>query len=188
MHTLTRKWTSLAILTLPLLMNACAAEGGKPNMTTKHITEQKLVAGELIVNAVKGAEMLGVKMYADGMDRPFYGKARSTYKNTDKMGFPLPQIPQQVRVIWRGPDSKAIVENGAVRYEGTIAGDYTILVASRIPPSVFEEIERNGGALRIKFRLKPDGVMLGWDIQRKGTGRYTFDYYMADGDFLDSRY
>lgn len=178
----------VAILVLPLIMNACAAESSKTKNAEVSKSEKRLVAGELIVNAVKGAEMLGVKMYADGMDRPFYGKARSTYKNTDKMGFPLPRIPQQVRVIWRGPDSKAIVENGAVRYEGTIAGDYTIPVASRIPASVFEEIQRNGGALRIKFRLKPDGVMLGWDIQRKGTGRYTFDYYMADGDFLDTRY
>lgn len=176
----------VAILVLPLIMNACAAESGKTKNAELSKSEKRLVAGELIVNAVKGAEMLGVKMYADGMDRPFYGKARSTYKNTDKMGFPLPRIPQQVRVIWRGPDSKAIVENGAVRYEGTIAGDYTIPVASRIPPSVFEEIERNGGALRIKFRLKPDGVMLGWDIQRMG--KHLLESYMPGGDFLDTEY
>lgn len=184
---LTYKWASLAILTLPLLINACAAEGGKPNMTTKHNTEQKLVAGELIVNAVKDTEMLGVEMFADAMERPFYSRAITKFDNTAKLSFPLPRVPQQVRVIWRQNDDIRLT-NGKIVYGGPLAGDYTIPVASRIPSSVFEEIERNGGALRIKFRLKQDGVMLGWDIQRKGTGRYTFDYYMADGDFLDSRY
>lgn len=185
---LTCKSASFAILTLAMLMNACVAETSKPNMTTQHNTERKLVAGELIVNAVKDAEMLGVEMFADSMERPFYRKARSAYKNTDKMGFPLPRIPQQVRVIWRKTYQPVWAEDGGISFKGELAGDYTIPVASRIPVSVFEEIERNGGALRIKFRLKPDGVMLGWDIQRKGTGRYTFDYYIADGDFLDTRY
>lgn len=188
MNKLTYKWASLAMLTLPLLMNACAGETSKPNMTIQQNTERKLVAGELIVNAVKDAEMLGVEMFADSMERPFYRKASSTYRNTDKMGFPLTRIPQQVRVIWRKTYQPVWAEDGGISFKGELAGDYTIPVASRIPPSVFEEIERNGGALRIKFRLKPDGVMLGWDIQRKGTGRYTFDYYMADGDFFDSRY
>lgn len=188
MHKPTRKWTSLAILALTLFINACAAESGKPNLTnTKHNTERKLVAGELIVNAVKDAEMLGVEMFADGMERPFYSRALTKFDNTAKLSFPLPRIPQQVRVIWRGQD-RGWDKVNRVWNDGSIAGDYTIPVASRIPTSVFEEIERNGGALRIKFRLKPDGVLLGWDIQRKGTGRYTFDYYMADGDFFDSRY
>lgn len=187
MYKLTRKWTSLAILMLTLFINACAAESGKPNLTnTKHNTERKLMAGELIVNAVKDAEMLGVEMFADGMEKPFYRKARSTYKNTDKMSFPLPRIPQEVRVIWRGQD-RGWDKVNRVWNDGSIAGDYTIPVASRIPTSVFEEIERNGGALRIKFRLKPDGVMLGWDIMREGKGKYTFDYEMAGGDFREAR-
>jgi hypothetical protein len=101
------------------------------------------------------------------------------------MGFPLSRIPQQVRVIWRQNDDVRIT-NGKIVYGGPLAGDYTIPVASRIPAGVFEEIERNGGALRIKFRLKPDGVMLGWDIQRMG--KHLLQSYMPGGDFLDTEY
>lgn len=187
MHKLTYKWAGVVILTVPLLMNACVAESSKPNMTTQQNTERKLVAGELIVDAVKGPGFIGVEMFADGMERSFFSNGVTRKGSASKMGFPLPRIPQQVRVIWRQNDDVRLT-NGKIVYGGPLAGDYTIPVASRIPASIFEEIERNGGTLRIKFRLKPDGVMLGWDIQRKGTGRYTFDYYMADGDFLDTRY
>ena len=176
---------AIAILTLPLLMNACAAESGKAQMANSSNTEKRLVAGELIVNAVKGAEMLGVEMFADNMDKPFYARAVTRKGNTGKMGFPLPRIPQQVRVIWRKNDDVRLT-NGKITYGGPLAGDYTIPVASRIPESIFEDIRKNGGALRIKFRLKPDGVMLGWDIQRKG--KYMLQSFMPGGDFLETEY
>lgn len=178
--------TALSLVVV-LCINACAAESVGTRMADTSNTGQagRYVAGELIVNAVKDAEMFGVEMYADGMDRPFYGKARSSEKNIDKMSFPLPRIPQQVRVIWHGPD-RGWDNVSRVWRDGTIAGDYTIPVSSRIPRSVFEEIERHGGALRIKFRLKPDGVMLGWDIQRMG--KYLLQSYMPGGDFLDTEY
>ena len=71
-----------------------------------------------------------------------------------------------MRVLWR-INPKAIWKNGGVDFEGEIAGDYTILVASRIPDDILADIRAHGGSLRLKFRLKPDGVMLGWDIERK---------------------
>ena len=183
---LTCKWAGVALLTVPLLMNACVVESSKPNMTTQQNTERKLVAGELIVDAEKGPGIIGVEMFADGMERPFFSNGVTRNGSASKMGFPLPRIPQHVRVIWRQNDDVRIT-NGKIVYGGPLAGDYTIPVASRIPASVFEEIERNGGALRIKFRLKPDGVMLGWDIMREGKGKYTFDYEMAGGDFREAR-
>ncbi len=181
----TMKLTSIAVLALLLLMNACTADGGKAQMANSSSTEKRVVAGELIVNAVKGAEMLGVEMFADGMTKPFYGQALSSYENRGKMGFPLPRIPQQVRVIWRKNDDVRLTD-GKITYGGPLAGDYTIPVATRIPESVFEDIRKNGGALRIKFRLKPDGVMLGWDVQRKG--KYMLQSFMPGGDFLDTEY
>jgi hypothetical protein len=42
------------------------------------------------------------------------------------------------------------------------------------------------GALRIKFRLKLNGVMLGWDIQRKGFRPCTiFEFENAGRDFRE---
>lgn len=102
-------------------------------------------------------------------------------------------VPKTVHTTWR---------EGDVKYErplspdkmrtigplswmgGTIVGDYTIEVASRIPDSVLDSIRKEGGALRLKFRLKDDGVLLGWDIEHPGGG--ISRYSMAGGDFREA--
>lgn len=101
-------------------------------------------------------------------------------------------IPRTVRIIWRegvsssrtGPDPWL---------GGTVVGDYTIQVAARIPDEVIDDVRKDGGKLRIKFRLVDDGVLLGWDIERRPgyDSRYPdkhvppqFD--MAGGDFQEA--
>ena len=120
-------------------------------------------------------------VFSEGLAGVTIGKG-----NTGKMGFPLPRIPQQVHVIWRKSYEPIWADGGRISFKGSLAGDSTIPVASRIPESIFEDIRKNGGALRIKFRLKPDGVMLGWDIQRKG--KYMLQSFMPGGDFLETEY
>lgn len=71
-------------------------------------------------------------------------------------------------------------------YAGKVLGDYTIPVASRIPDEVVREIRKNGGGLRLKFRLKPDGVLFGWDIERFAGGLPR--HSMPGGDFLETWY
>lgn len=54
------------------------------------------------------------------------------------------------------------------QYGGAIAGDYTVEVGSRIPQELIDDLRRDPrGALRLKFRLQPDGVLFGWDIERR---------------------
>jgi hypothetical protein len=102
-------------------------------------------------------------------------------------------VPKSVHVTWREGDAKydsPLSPDGTRRLGpnrwlgGTIVGDYTIEVASRIPDAVLDSIRNEGGALRLKFRLKDDGVLLGWDIERPGGGisRYT----MVGGDFREA--
>ncbi len=69
-------------------------------------------------------------------------------------------------------------------YSGEAVGDHTVAVASRIPDDVVREIRKNGGGLRLKFRLHPDGVLFGWDIERieGGLPRHS----MAGGDFREA--
>jgi hypothetical protein len=43
------------------------------------------------------------------------------------------------------------------QYFGEFAGDHTIPIASQIPDEVVNEIRKNDGGLRLKFRLKPGG-------------------------------
>lgn len=70
------------------------------------------------------------------------------------------------------------------RYNSEMLGDYTVKVAERIPDEVLADIRRQRGALRLKFRLKPDGVLFGWDIERGGSGVSRFS--LAGGDFREA--
>jgi hypothetical protein len=100
-------------------------------------------------------------------------------------------VPKSVHVTWREGDVKRerVKKADGTTYPlqwigGTIVGDYTIEVASRIPDEVLDSIRKEGGALRLKFRLKDDGVLLGWDIERHGGG--ISRYSMAGGDFREA--
>jgi hypothetical protein len=74
-------------------------------------------------------------------------------------------------------------------------------VADRIPDEVLDDIRKNGGGLRIKLRLKDDGILLGWDVLRRKPIPsvdyshckryecvYGLHFEMPGGDFLDTRY
>ena len=92
-------------------------------------------------------------------------------------------VPTSVHVTWR--EGVTSSRKGVDPWVGgTIVGDYTIEVASRIPDEVLDSIRKEGGALRLKFRLKDDGVLLGWDIERPGGGMSR--YSMAGGDFREA--
>lgn len=92
-------------------------------------------------------------------------------------------VPKSVHVTWR--EGVTSSRKGLDPWlGGTIVGDYTIEVASRIPDAVLDSIRNEGGALRLKFRLKDDGVLLGWDIERPGGG--ISRYPMVGGDFREA--
>ena len=138
----------------------------------------------LVVDAVPDAEMRGVKFYNEA-GREIYGKGVQTKRNRDILALGPGRIPAIVRVIWR-ENPKTVWGKSGIDFEGTIIGDYTVDVAQRIPDEVLTDIRAHGGGLRLKFRLKPDGVLFGWDIERPDGSRSKFD--MPGGDFLDTRY
>jgi hypothetical protein len=73
-------------------------------------------------------------------------------------------VPKAIHATWREGDFKSVYGGG---WEGgTIAGDYTVPVAERIPDSILDYIRKNGGALRLKIRLKDDGILIGWDVEK----------------------
>jgi len=178
--------TTLAMLPLLSSCKTSAAEGAKPLAPS-----QKRLQGmglTLVVDAVEASEMLGVGFYADGRDVPFYAKSRMVKRNREIMSFPGGMVPEMVRVVWK--DSSELVRRPdnpkKTTYAGTILGDHTIPIASRIPDEIVKEIRKNGGGLRLKFRLTPDGVLFGWDIERfkGGLPRHS----MPGGDFLQTAY
>ena len=51
--------------------------------------------------------------------------------------------------------------------DGPLLYDVVIPIADRIPDDLLDELRRERGNLRIKIRLHQEGVLLGWDIQRR---------------------
>lgn len=183
----TRRKMTAAISLLPFLISCKAVDAG-PAKLPMTVAQQRLngIGLILVTDAVLGAEMLGVEFFADGSERPFYAKSRLTRRNREIMSYPGRIAPESVRVVWRKRDESYYDAAGLIRYGGDVAGDYTILVARRIPDDVIDDIRKHGGGLRLKFRLKKDGVMFGWDIERDGGGISRFD--MPGGDFLETKY
>lgn len=51
---------------------------------------------------------------------------------------------------------------------GDLIGQWTVPVADRIPDELLNDLRRDPkGSLRIKIRLHREGVLLGWDIERR---------------------
>ena len=168
----------LLVLSSNFLLPAVAAEVGAGG---------RLVAVPLVlvVDAVPGTEMRGVAFY-DERGRQIYSKGVMRQKNREVLAFGPTRIPLSVRVIWRENPTPVWGKTGGIDYEGKIIGDHTLEVAQRIPDEVLTEIRSHGGSLRLKFRLMPDGVLFGWDIELPGGSISTFA--LPGGDFLDTRY
>jgi hypothetical protein len=178
-------------LALLSVLPGCNAMGRVPPNAPQLTDAQrrlKDVGMVLVVDAVPGVEMLGNEFFADGSDRPFYASSVTRKGNRAIMAFPISVVPERVRVMWR--DSSKLVRRAdnpnMSTYAGAILGDYTFPIASRIPDEVVKEIRKNGGGLRLKFRLKPDGVLFGWDIERFAGGLPR--HSMPGGDFLETEY
>jgi hypothetical protein len=166
----------LALATLWPWMAGCAPE---PGGTGPH-DRFKGIGCVLVIDAIPGAEMEGVAFYDDtGMK--FYSKSLVSKRTREILALGGSRVPVTVRAIWRRDAVAVLGGPYGLDYEGTIIGDHTISVAERIPQQVIDDIRARGGALRLKFRLKPDGVLFGWDIERDGGGFSRFD--LPGGDF-----
>ena len=71
-----------------------------------------------------------------------------------------------MRIVWR--DSSEFVPGGRISIRaGNIIGDETIEVGTRIPQALIDDLKREPGSLRLKFRMSEQGTLLGWDIERR---------------------
>ena len=189
MQHMTRRWlVTWALLPWLASCRASARQDDKGALMSEAQQRFKGIGLILVTDAVPGAEMLGVEFFADGHELPFFAHSRIVKANRGISPYPGSFAPEKVRVVWRD-NNKAIAPPGGragISYGGRILGDYTIPVATRIPDAILQDILSRGGALRLKFRLKPDGVLFGWDIERDGGGISGFD--MPGGDFLETHY
>lgn len=79
-------------------------------------------------------------------------------------------IPTHLR-YQRFPDDAKFVFTGGVLddvYVGTPLIDITVPVADRIPEDLLEDLRRDPkGTLRLKLRIHPETLLIGWDIERR---------------------
>jgi len=177
-----RQW--LALISLCFCSAGCTL--GTAGAKAAGVDQQRRFRGiglVLVVDAVPGAKMEAVTFH-DERGIQIYAKALVSRRTREIMATGASHVPETVRVVWR--------QNGqydfgrATWYGGTVLGDHTVPVAARIPEEVLRDIRAKPGSLRLKFRLKPDGVLFGWDIERDGGGFSRFD--SPGGDFLETRY
>ena len=104
-------------------------------------------------------------------------------------------VPKFLRVEWRDryvtafdpPQPRPPGHVTGAFFGGTVLGDYTIPVASRIPDALLEEKRRNGGGFRLKIRIHPDGPLIGWDLERApGSAPDGSKFHHAGGDFQEA--
>lgn len=120
---------------------------------------------ELVVDAMKDQEFLGVEFFPEHAKYSFHRKGGQSLRNGSKSMQSAPP-PERVRILWR--DSSKFVPDGRVVYAGNIIGDELIEVGSRIPQELIDDLKRDPkGNLRLKFRMSDQGTLFGWDIQRR---------------------
>lgn len=177
-----KKRKLLTLMALLPWLAGCSGTGRGADGQDKRFKGIGLV---LVVDAVAGAEMEQV-VFTDDRGMTLYGPTGASRRTRAIMALGGSYVPRTVRVVWRqgaGWDKVRQVWN-----EGVVVGDYTIPVASRIPDDILQDIRAHGGALRLKFRLKPDGVLFGWDIERATPLGDVSIFEMPGGDFLETRY
>ena len=179
-----RKRKLLTFFALTLWASGCI-KAGQTNNAGDPQQRFKTVGAVLVVDAVAGAELEYVKIYDDrGVELFSSGLVSKRVRKI--MALNGVYIPLTVRVIWsKGAGWGKVKE---VWNEGIIVGDYTIPVANLIPDEVLNDIRAHRGNLRLKFRLKPDGIFFGWDIERAAPLGDVSIFEMPGGDFFETRY
>ena len=75
-------------------------------------------------------------------------------------------VPKTLRMI-RHEEGARMLFNAKpfVAFEGAVVADVTVPVASRIPDEALDTARRLGGSLRLKLRLTPETILVGWDVE-----------------------
>lgn len=149
---------------------------GLPPLTEEQKRMRKkfkgLKGGQLVVDAFGEKEAVtifhesGRVFYTRGVVSP---RNQSIYAYGAEFGVPL-----SLRAMWRRENAEVngivqspirITELRGIYEGGTIAGDYTVPVAERIPDDLLAELRRNKYVgFRLKLRLHDDGLLVGWDL------------------------
>lgn len=146
--------------------------------------------GELLIGATE--ELSAVNLYlpnglsfAQGVFN--VGAKISSYGGSGK-GDNL-VMPKSLRYVRFPPDAKYRNEPGEPypAFDGEPVTDVTVPVASRIPDDLLDDLRRDPkGDLRLKIRLMPEAILIGWDIERRSSRYDPINQKMTYGSGVHS--
>jgi hypothetical protein len=200
-----------AALTCAVVCGACTPHAETETAITSQplsVEDQALVkrfsvlkgGGEFVIDSI--ATQPGVLDVLDEKGRHIEGGSFREGTNSKASYGSNFGVPKALRVIWRtGEGIRMKMDISAGAWEGgVISWDQTISVAERIPDELLEDLRKNGGGFRLKIRLHDEGVLVGWDIERRPNLKgfsdremrerniYLAPHYSATGgDFKEAR-
>jgi hypothetical protein len=164
---------------------ACNAMGQMDIPSYGVVVQYEAVQGATTKNGIDAVSDTGMRLFGpSGLDAPtkpgMGGGGTSSYAGAG--------LPRWVRVTWRKPIHGHITTTTGKMVDtldfGEVIGDYKIEVASRIPRDVQQFASQGKGrAIRLRFRLHDEGVLLAWDVQELPPGDGIWRYSMQGGDF-----
>ena len=205
----TRKRRRMLMRILAVMLSGCKAPMSGSSQPEEEASEdvaqrrrfQGISGGELVVDSLTPMGPVGIFQpngllfrSTSGHFAP-NGRSRSSY-GSSAAGDRL-VVPQSLRMIHYGDDARVLFNPLPFKsHEGTVISDVTVQVASRIPDQVLNAVRRDGGGLRLKLRLTPETILVGWDIERRPgfdpkrslEGQYYPPAYShTGGDFKEAR-
>jgi hypothetical protein len=91
-------------------------------------------------------------------------------------------VPKFIRSEWRSAADEWGMDGATGAFAGgTILGNHTVPVASRIPDEVMDAYRKGVGGFRLKIRMHRGGPLIGWDLSRG----FNLQYF-AGGDFREA--
>lgn len=125
------------------------------------------------------------------------GGQNSAYIGDEKHGLPLPKYLRYQRFskdIARPLTGHPWYKQG---YDGPPEVDVIVPVATRIPDEVLDRIRKYRGGLKLKLRLTPETILVGWQVQngknypwrkdQNGRAYATDEDVMIGGDFCEKQ-
>jgi hypothetical protein len=141
-------------------------------------------SGQIVADAF--GDMKDCVVMYDDKGEVFYQSGGLSLKNRSIYDQGRMRTPVTLRVIWRAANDPKCRMDGRTRiFEGgTLIGDYTVPVASRIPDELLDAVRQGKGSLRLKIRVSDNGPLIGWDLETNQP--FPNWHLMAGGDFREA--
>ena len=160
--------------------------------------------GELYINATYPTNMRQVVYQPNGkLFGPALGSygpggaSRSAYFGDEKYGLPIPKYLRYQRFSAAIPKKLPGHYWHEQGYEGPPEVDVIVPVATRIPDEVLDRIRKYKGSLKLKLRMTPETILVGWQVRNGKNYPYKRDEIgnrlindselMIGGDFCEAR-